>query len=197
MIKKCHSSFVRFSPLLWPLLLWGASVLAAGGFELDAKPFIVDLPEELPESRAEAQVILPPWPRDADLIAFVPGGTATPYRFFIDGKHLRVDPSGAEVHYTLVIESANGTRNVSFEGIRCDLKGTYKTFAYGSDGRFVKTTAAEWKPIPGLGSEAYREDLHHHRFCIQRETRARPLKDIQRALRGRVSGSDAVGFQAQ
>lgn len=197
MIKKRHASFVRLSPLLWPLLLWGASVLAAGGFELDAKPSIVDLPEELPESRAEARVILPPWPRDADLIAFAPEGMATPYRFFIDGKNLWVDPSGAEVHYTLVIESANGTRNISYEGIRCDLNGTFRTFAYGSDGRFVKTTAADWAPISAVGNAAFRMELHQHRFCIQRETRARSLKDIQRALRGRVSGNDAVGFQAQ
>ena len=192
MIMRSHSSCV-----LLPLLLWGTSGLAATNFELDARPSLSNLPEKLEEVREEATVILPPWPRDADLLRFAPEGMETPYRFYIDGKNLRVDPSGSEVHYTLVIEAANGTRNVSYEGIRCDLRGSFKIFAYGNDGRFTRTTAPEWKPIPGLGSEAYRDDLHRYRFCIPRETRSRPLKDIQRALRGRASGNDAVGFQAQ
>lgn len=169
----------------------------AANFELDARPSIPDLPDKLEEVREEAAVILPPWPRDADLLRFTPEGMETPYRFYIDGKNLRVDPRGSEVHYTLVIEAANGTRNVSYEGIRCDLRGTFKIFAYGNDGRFTRTTAADWKPIPSLGSEAYRADLHRFRFCIQRETRAQPLKDIQRALRGRASGNNAADFQAQ
>jgi hypothetical protein len=197
MIKRRHAAFVRLSRLLWTLLLWGSFVLAKDGFELDAKPYIVDLPEELPESKAEVQVILPPWPRDADLIAFVPGGTATPYRFFIDGTHLRVDPSGSEVHYTLIIETANGLRNVSYEGIRCDLNGAFKTFAYGSDGRFVKSTAADWAPLSALGNGAYRVELYRHHFCVQRDTRARPLKDILRGLRGGESTNYAPVFQAQ
>lgn len=192
MIKRRHSSIV-----LLPLLLWGTSAPMAANFELDPRPSLSNLPEKLEEVREEAAVILPPWPRDADLLRFAPEGMETPYRFYIDGKNLRVDPSGSEVHYTLVIEAANGTRNVSYEGIRCDLRGAFKIFAYGNDGRFTRTTAADWKPIPALGSEAYREDLHRYRFCIQRETRAQPLKDIQRALRGRSSGNNAADFQAQ
>ena len=190
-----QTRLTAFLPLMW--LLWGTSVLAEGGFELDARPPVGDLPEELPESRAEAQVILPPWPRDADLIAFIPEGTATPYRFFIDGKHLRVDPSGSEVHYTLVTETATGLRNVSYEGIRCNLNGAFKTFAYGSDGRFVKSTAADWAPLSALGNGAYRVSLHRHHFCVQRETRTRPVKDILRGLRGGASANNAAEFQAQ
>jgi hypothetical protein len=192
------------SLVLLPLLLWGAPSVAAGdptgghgNFELDPlQPGRKDVPE--PTERLEGAVTLPPWPRDADLIAFVPDGPQTPFRFFIDGKSLRIDQAGNVVRYTLVVEASSGTRNLSYEGIHCTLKGGYKVYAYGSGsgGRFVKAPDADWRPLEDAGPDAYRYDLHRFRLCVPRETQTRPLKDILRALRGRGAVGESSGFQA-
>ena len=184
-------------PLLLALLLWGPPAPAENNFLQDLAPVRPrGLSDGEPVPTIEATVPLPPWPRDADLIAFVPDGPQTPLRFAIDGKNLKLgDARGTEVHYTLVIESASGTRNLSFEAIRCTLRGAYKTIAYGSDGRFTRAPAAEWQPLD-RDSGAYREDLRQ-RFCVPREMRARPVKDLLRALRGRIAATEGTGFQAQ
>jgi len=186
-----------FRASLLALLLWGQPAPAENSFQLDqehVRPHggMLDEPVERPDAAAP----LPPWPRDADLIAFVPDGPTRPLKFYINGRSLSLHDRDSEVHYTLVIESQSGLRNVSFEGIRCTLHGAYKVFAYGTDGHFVKVPGGEWLEIPEAGNESYREDLRQ-RFCIPREFHARPVKDLQRALRGRISRTDGTGFQAQ
>ncbi len=186
--------------VLCPLLTGSLSGPAAGasdGFKLDPEhPRPLGGLLEAPVERPEVSARLPPWPRDGDLIAFVPDGPERPFKFHVDGRSLSLHDRDSEVHFTLVIESRTGTRNVSFEGLRCTLNGAWKTFAYGADGRFVKAEGVDWQPIPETGNDAYREDLRL-RFCVPREFRARPIKDLQRALRGRVSRTDNTGFQAQ
>ena len=186
-----------FHASLLALLLWGQPAPADNGFRLDqehVRPHggMQDEPIAKPDTTAP----LPPWPRDADLINFVPDGPTLPFKFSVDGRNLSLHDRNSEVRYTLVIESPTGTRNVSFEAIRCTLHGAYKVFAYGTDGRFVKAPGEEWLAIPEVGNESYREDLRQ-RFCVPREFRARPIKDLQRALRGHVARTDGTGFQAQ
>ncbi|HYN79546.1 MAG TPA: CNP1-like family protein [Lamprocystis sp. (in: g-proteobacteria)] len=188
---------VQAALMLAPIMLWGAPAPAADNFVLDPEPVRPRHINEQEEVKPlDPAVTMPPWPRDADLIAVVPDGPSTPFKYFIDAKNLRIDQAADTVRYTLVIESANGTRNVSYEGIRCTLKGAYKTYAYGSEGRFSPMPGADWQPITKDGADALREDLFRHRVCVPRETRPRDLKDMLRALRGRVSGKDSVGFQA-
>ena len=184
----------KASACLLPLLLWGAPAPAGIDFPMDPeRPGRHDLPE--PVERKELPVPLAPWPRDQDLIPFVPDGPPKPFKYFIDSKNLHVDAADSVVRYTLVIESANGVRNLSQEGIRCTLKGAYKVYAYGGDGRFTPAPATDWQPITMGGADAYREDLFRYRFCIPRETRAQPLKDVLRALRERVRVNSSQGFQ--
>ncbi|WP_295580784.1 CNP1-like family protein [uncultured Lamprocystis sp.] len=186
----------RYAPLiLMPLLLGAARTNADNNFKLDPEPIRPSNVQEGAE-RQEAAVNLPPWPRDQDLLAFTPEGPRSPFKFFIDGKNLRIDEPIAAVRYTLVIELPSGGRNVSYEGIRCTLKGAWKTYAYGSDGAFAEAPAAEWQPLSTSASEAYRDDLRRHYLCVPRETRTRPLKDILRALQGRGRSSESTGFQA-
>ncbi|WP_295446833.1 CNP1-like family protein [uncultured Thiodictyon sp.] len=185
-------------PILLALFLGGPALAGNNNFTLDPDGARMhDLPEPDAKTPTQTAAPLPPWPREADLIAFTPDGPPTPFRFYIDGKNLTTDARREEVHYTLILESKTGTRNVSFEGIRCTLRGEYKTFAYGTDGRFTRAPGEEWQPITAVGNEAYREDLWRNRFCVSRETRGRPIPDIVRALKGRVSAVDGTGFQAQ
>lgn len=184
-----------FLALVALLALSGQSALGENSFELD--------PERVGtknivggEAWKEGALTLPAWPRDADLVEWVPEGTGTGLRYFIDGANLRLDPSGEVVRYTLVVQGNSGIRNVSYEGIHCTLRGEYKVYAYGIEGRFDRAPPSDWARIVEIGSEAFRDDLHRHRFCVPRETQARPVKDMIRALRGRVSATESTGFQA-
>lgn len=148
------------------------------------------------EEWKEGRVDLPPWPKDADLIEFRPDLPESPFRFYLDGRNLSRDAKDAVVRYTLVAESASGARNVSFEGVRCTLKGGYRVYAYGTGGRFSPIGSSDWLPIPETGSEAFRHDLWRNRFCVPRETRPRTLKEIQGALRNQGTAQQTTGFQA-
>ncbi|WP_245232425.1 CNP1-like family protein [Thiorhodococcus minor] len=143
----------------------------------------------------EAAVRLPPWPDDADLVEFELDGSADPFRYFIDAKHLSVGPDRV-VRYTLVAQGRNGTRNLSFEGIRCSPKGSYKVFAYGTGGRFSALEGGDWQQISNLDGERYRKDLWRFHFCVPREFKPRPKQDMIRSLQGRIAPRQNTGFQA-
>jgi hypothetical protein len=192
MIPSCPSAVVALAVLL-PLSCQPA--LGGNNFELD--PDRVGTKGVVEgEAWKEGALSLPAWPRDSDLVEWVPEGTAADLRYFVDVANLRLDPSGEVVRYTLVVQSPTGTRNVSYEGIHCTLRGAYKVYAYGIDGHFERVPPADWAKIEEIGQESFRDDLHRHRFCVPRETQARPVKDMIRALRGRVSATESTGFQA-
>ncbi len=181
--------------LLIPSLTWGGNVGRDDAFVPDPESVS---PRSIEEGEAwkEGAVTLPPWPNDGDLVEFEPDGPPSPFRFYIDTRHLDTDTKGAVVRYVVVAESSSGTRNVSYEGIRCTLRGAYKVYAYGAGGRFADAPETDWLPIPKEGSEAYREDLWRTRFCVPRETRVRPTREIVRALKGRGVPHVNTGFQA-
>ncbi|TCT20834.1 CNP1-like family protein [Thiobaca trueperi] len=182
-------------PPLCLLLIWTASSQAANEiFVPDAEPPVPSSVKD-PEAWREGPTALPPWPDNADLVEFTPDGPPTAFRYFIDSKHLQVSADGV-VRYTLVVESSGGTRNLSFEGIRCTLRGQYKVFAYGASGRFDLTQGAEWQPISEQASERYRGDLWRFHFCVPREMKPRPKKDMIRSLRGQIAPRQNTGFQA-
>jgi hypothetical protein len=174
---------------------WAMPAWAENQFELDPARVGSDRIVE-GDAWKEGSLTLPAWPRDADLVEWVPDGPRTGARYFIDTANLRLDSTGEVVRYTLVVEVPGGTRNVSFEGIHCSLRGGYKVYAYGVDGRFERAPPADWQVTPEIGLESYRDDLRRHRFCVPREIQARPIKDMIRALRGRVSATESTGFQA-
>lgn len=163
-------------------------------FVLDPEPVRPRYIEER-EAWKEGRVSLPSWPKDENLVEFEPDGPASPFRFFIDSQSLDTDSEGGVVRYTLVAQSKGGIRNISYEGIRCTLKGAYKVYAYGSRGAFSESMESDWLPISTLGSEAYREDLWRHRFCVPRETRLRPKSEMIRSLQTRGVPGEHTGFQ--
>lgn len=181
--------------LLAPNLSSGARVGRDDAFVPDPETV---RPSEIQEAPAwkEGRVDLPPWPRETDLVEYRPDLPGTTFRFYVDDRSLSRDPKDAVVRYTLVVESPSGTRNVSFEGIRCNLKGAYRTYAYGVDGHFEPLGPSDWLPLAEKGPEAYRKDLWRNRFCVPRETRPRTLTEIRRALRDQGTSQHTTGFQA-
>jgi hypothetical protein len=158
----------------------------------DDSPFIFEQ-EPLTSSRVqegkpwkEESVNLPPWPADSDLIEFKLDGEPSPFRYFIDSKHLAIGSDGV-VRYTLVVESSSGARNLSFEGVRCTARGEYKIYAYGAAGKFTRVHES-WKPVSDYGDDYDRchRDLSRFLFCVPRKFAPRPKKDMIRALEGHV-----------
>jgi len=167
------------------LVPWVASDSAADR----ERPF-VDEPEapmrfEESEPWKEADIEVPPAPRDEDLIEFQVDDPERRFTYFIDKRSLRVDADRV-VRYTLVIESQRGVRNLAFEGLRCHTR-EYKVYAYGSSkGKMRPRKAPQWKPIKEERFSRVHRDLHHYYLC--EPTLNKPLErdEIILALKGVV-----------
>ncbi|MFY9973574.1 MAG: CNP1-like family protein [Chromatiaceae bacterium] len=188
-------SHLALALLLVPCVSFGARGGRDDAFVPDPEPPAPRSLQETPEW-TEGRVDLPPWPRDEDLIEFQPDMPGGRFRFYIDGRSLSVDTRDGVVRYALVAESPSGVRNVSFEGIRCTLRGAYRVYAYGTGDGFSPIGPSDWSPIPNYGTEAFRRDLWRHSFCVPREPRPRTKQEILRTLRGSGKSHSSTGFQA-
>jgi hypothetical protein len=163
-------------------------------FKPDAAP---DAPKSVKPGRAwqEDAVRLPAWPRDGDLVEVKLDGPAQPLKHRIDTKSLTIGRDGV-VRYTVVTESPSGTRNVSFEGLRCSPKGRWKTYAFGTGGKFEPTTVAdEWREITSDNGDSLHYELWQHYLCVPRTFAARPTSEQVRMLKsGRVPRVENTGF---
>ncbi|OGA39882.1 MAG: hypothetical protein A3G24_21010 [Betaproteobacteria bacterium RIFCSPLOWO2_12_FULL_62_13] len=102
----------------------------------------------------EIEARLPPYPKPENLVPFE-AGAATPHRFFVDAPSISVGEDGV-VRYTLVVRSAGGAANVSFEGIRCETR-EQKYYAIGqANGAWSRARNPQWRRIE------YKEINRHH-----------------------------------
>jgi hypothetical protein len=163
-------------------------------FQSDAEP---DAPRSAKPGRKwqEGDFSLPAWPADGDLIALKLDGPEQPFTYFIDERSLQTGADGV-VRYTLVTKTASGARNISFEGLRCTPNGRWKTYAYGTDGRFEPAgMAGDWRRIGQAGDDPLHFDLWRHYLCIPRAFKPRPTSQQVRALKsGRVPQVENAGF---
>ncbi len=137
---------------------WLAAVAvssAFGGWVLAA--------DEDGEPWRETQVPPPAFPSPENLIEFSAGPAATA-RFMIDGSSLSVGEDGV-IRFVLVIRTAGGATNVSFDGIRCDTRER-RAYAYGRDDRSWHAVAeARWVPVNAGGSNSPYAALYRYYFC--------------------------------
>lgn len=111
-------------------------------FDQEKKPWI------------EIQSSIPAYPKQANLIEFEAGAN-TPHHFFVDSDSISVGEDGV-VRYTLVIRTAGGATNVTFEGIRCATR-EMKYYAIGrSNGTWSRPRDTQWRRV------RYKEINHHH-----------------------------------
>jgi hypothetical protein len=119
------------------------------------------MPEEAPWK--EADITLPPYPRDQDLILFEPRGQTT-NRFYVDGSSLTVDPDRV-IRFSLVIRSAEGARTVSYSGVNCKTAG-WKDYAFGPDGdRWERVADPQWREIRDQQMNNHQYTLASEFFC--------------------------------
>ena len=111
----------------------------------------------------EKTVDLPAAPVAENLLPFYVSA-ATNNDFFVDGSSISVGADGV-VRYVLVVQSASGARNVSFEGIRCETK-EYRDYAFGRpDGTWSKSRNENWRKIRDVPANRQHFTLFIDYFC--------------------------------
>ncbi len=129
---------------------------------------------------AEMQEKLPAYPADPDLIP-LDVGAASAHRFFVDAASVSVGSDGV-VRYTLVVKTAGGATNVSFEGIRCAAR-EQKYYAIGrSDRTWVRARNPQWRPIAFKEINAQHLTLYGEFMCRGKLV-VESTEQIVRALR--------------
>jgi hypothetical protein len=196
----------RTAPMARPLtsaalVLFALCAAPAGAGPHPDTPFVNDAAPDAPKSVRpgrqweEADFSLPAWPRDADLIEVKLDGPKQPVTHYIDARSLQTGSDGV-VRYTLVTETASGTRSSGFEGLRCTPKGRWKLHAVGMNGRFEPVrTGDDWQEISEVGGDPLHYELWRHYLCTPRAFTARATRDQLRMLKsGRVPRVENAGF---
>ncbi len=129
---------------------------------------------EAPEWK-EIGIKLPAYPKDGDLMDLHLDSPGNRLKYFMDEKSIAVSKQDYVVRYTMVIESARGTRNIFYEGIRCNVE-EYKTYAFGSGKQKLRPSRKpEWKPVTGRGFAKFRIDLIEYYLCKWKLPRERNM----------------------
>ena len=124
----------------------------------------------------EIEARIPSYPRTGDLVPFE-AGAASPHRFYVDARSLSVGEDGV-VRYTLVIQAAGGATNVTFEGIRCELR-QQKYYAVGrADGSWVRARNPQWRRIESQDVNRHHSVLYADAFCSGKQ----PHKGVREVL---------------
>jgi hypothetical protein len=118
-------------------------------YEFEEKPWV------------EIEAHLPPAPQSQNLVALNTAGTVR-HRYLLDRSSVSVGADGV-VRFVMVIETAGGARNVSFEGLRCETKES-KLYAFGQPGGWAKNRYARWNPI-AVRSDTPAALLFKEYFC--------------------------------
>lgn len=105
---------------------------------------------------------LPPYPKAENLIPLEAG--ASGHRFFVDAPSIAVGADGV-VRYTLLVKTAGGAVNVSFEGMRCETR-EQKYYAIGrSDGVWSRARNPQWRRIETKEINRHHGVLYADYFC--------------------------------
>lgn len=124
----------------------------------------------------EIEARIPSSPRTGDLVPFE-AGAASAHRFYVDARSLSVGDDGV-VRYTLVIKAAGGATNVTYEGIRCELR-QQKYYAVGrADGNWVRARNPQWRRIEHQDVNRHHSVLYADFLCPGKQ----PVKSVREVL---------------
>lgn len=150
----------RASLLAFGLAATGWAVSASAQF-FEEKKYGNMYEEE--KAWVEAQAEFPAFPKEQNLIGFQVSA-ASPNAFFVDAGSISPGSDGV-VRFTLVVVSASGATNVSYEGIRCETR-QHRLYATGrSDGTWVKARSSRWRDITGALTNRQHAALAREYFC--------------------------------
>jgi len=124
----------------------------------------------------EIESMMPLYPRPEHLVPFE-GGGASQHRYFIDARSLSVGEDGVW-RYTLLVRTAGGATNVSFEGMRCETR-EQKYYALGrSDGSWVRARNPQWRRVETQSINRPHDVLYADVLCRGKV----PVKTTREAL---------------
>ena len=104
----------------------------------------------------------PAYPAPAVLVKFPTSWTA--HEVLIDTATLNI-AADAVVRYTLVIKTAGGAENVTYEGLRCET-GQRRVYAFGRrDGTWAVARNADWRPIGDTRINRHYFEFWRDLFC--------------------------------
>lgn len=127
----------------------------------------------------EIEAKIPAYPKPESLFPFEAGG-ASPHRFFIDARSLSIGEDGV-VRYTLVIKTAGGATNVSYEGIRCEER-QQKYYALGRpDGSWARARNPQWRRIELQEINRHHNVLYQDFLCAG-AGRKSPVSSVKEVL---------------
>lgn len=126
----------------------------------------------------------------ADKLITLDVGSATGHHFFVDPDSVSVGSDGV-VRYTLVIKTAGGATNVSFEGIRCETR-EQKYYATGrADKIWVPARNPQWRYIEYKEVNAQHITLYGEYLCRREAVAGTAEQMVQTLRRGpQQSGRD-------
>lgn len=130
----------------------------------------------------EGEVALPGDFKEENLQEFQLNGRAnSPFRYFIDRGTLQTDEDGV-TRFLIVIRSASGALNSSYEGIRCGER-EYKIYAYGSKEGLQSLHNPAWRRIQKTGRGNYQNALYNDLICDLNKGSPNPPEAVFRAMR--------------
>jgi hypothetical protein len=144
-----------------------------------------DSQEQRPREHA---VALPRYPQERDLLEFEfrPIGS---HRYFLDTQSLNVGSDGI-VRYSVVVKTAGGAVNTSYEGIRCATREK-RLYATGRGGnQWVEAKRSDWTEIRRNDPNEFQAMLYADAFCPGRlivRSRDEALNALRASMRGRAS----------
>ncbi len=135
----------------------------------------------------EIEAKIPSYPKPENLIPFEAAKTGG-HRYFIDARSLSLGEDGV-TRYVLVIKAAGGATNVTFEGIRCEMR-QQKFYAIGqANGSWTRARNPQWRRI-GEQEQSQHGTLYDEYFCASPRYPATPRQAIQSL---KYSGSARFG----
>jgi len=128
----------------------------------------------------EQSVTLPVFPKPGSLVEFSVSA-ASSNRFLVDVETISLGSDGV-VRYVLVVRSASGAENVSFEGIRCATR-EQKFYAFGSRGEWSAARGAQWRLIESRDINRQHAVLFTDYLCPEVSVSKRSVREIVQRLR--------------
>ncbi len=137
--------------------------------------------ENLNKAWVEQETLLPVFPKPAGLVEFS-ASAAGSNRFFVDVDTLSIGADGV-VRYALVVRSAGGAENVSFEGIRCYTR-EQKFYAFGQrNATWLPARDPQWRFIETKEINRQHGVLFADFFCPDGRRPLRTVREIAQRLR--------------
>ena len=170
----------RFIPFRSSFLIAFAALLGIAGVAQSQSQLEEDFEDES-KTWQEIAIQLPAAPQAENLLPFYVSATAT-QSFAIDAQSLSVGSDGV-IRYTLVASSAQGAKNISYEGIRCR-SFEKKIYAIGqSDGAWSRSRRDQWERIVQNAGNRQHSTLAKDYFCRSLTVAGKQEKILERMRR--------------